>query len=370
MFLIPVTLLTGFLGSGKSSLLREILREPTLSNTAVVINEFGEVDIDGLLVTHSDERLIQTTSGCLCCTIRGDIRDTLYELFEGRRHAEVPPFTRLIVETTGLADPAPIIHTLMQDGRIGCRYSLGGVVTTIDSLCGEDTLNRHVESMKQAAVADRLLLTKTDLLTPSQRRSSLSRLKKSLNRLNPTAVVLDRHRKGFNFSKLFDTSLYDPIKKTDDVRKWLNAEAILSSHDHHNHDHHDIQAHNSHEQHAHDTNRHSASIQAQCFVFDAPFDMGPFIDALEELVADHGANLLRMKGVVQVRQRPDTPLVLHGVQHVLHPPIWLEKWPDADRRTKLVFITQNIDRSEIAGILNLHHGAPPTLPHESSAIAI
>ncbi len=226
---IPVTLLTGFLGSGKSTLLTQILTEPGFGDTAVVVNEFGEVGLDGFLVEHADDQIVEMTSGCLCCTIRGDIRETLLALYGRRDKGEIRAFRRLIVESTGLADPAPVIHTLMSDPSLERRYMLGGIVATIDAINGAGTLDAHVECVKQVAVADRLVITKTDLVEEFAVCRGVTQLIAKLRTLNPSAPILERHGLEFDLGRLFDTSLYDPETKTIDVRKWLNAEADQTS---------------------------------------------------------------------------------------------------------------------------------------------
>ena len=208
--IIPVTLLTGFLGSGKSTLLTQVLRDPRFHDTAVVVNEFGDVGLDGFLVQHSGEQLVEMTTGCLCCMIRGDIRKTLMDLHRRRAAGAVSPFTRLVVETTGLADPAPVIHTLMTDPRLAGRYMLGGVITCVDAVNGGTTLAHHDESVKQAAVADRIVLTKTDLAQDPATRTDLARLTAQLAELNPAAPLLERNASTFDPRNLFDTSLFDP----------------------------------------------------------------------------------------------------------------------------------------------------------------
>ena len=340
---IPVTLLTGFLGSGKSTLLTQILTEPEFGDIAVVVNEFGEIGLDGLLVEHSEDQIVEMTSGCLCCTIRGDIRDTLLALYARRDKGEIPAFRRLVVESTGLADPAPVIHTLICDPWLERRYMLGGIVATIDAINGAATLDAHAECVKQAAVADRLVITKTDLMEKSVAGKDLEPLKAKLRAFNPSAPILERHGRAFKLERLFDTSLYDPETKTIDVRKWLNAEAELDDGDHHGHERH----HHSHSEYPgqdpHDVTRHGSDIRSFVLTFDDPLPAEAFCSALEALTRTQGANLLRLKGIVNTTERPGCPLVIHGVQHVFHDPIWLDAWPDADERSRLVFITRQIE---------------------------
>ncbi len=325
---IPVTLLTGFLGSGKSTLLSIILREPQFWDTAVIVNEFGEVGLDNFLVEHSSKQLIEMTTGCLCCTIRGDIRQTLLTLHERRASGEIPAFSRLIVETTGLADPAPVIHTLAIDTSITDLFTLDGVITTVDVINGDSTLEK---CLKQVAVADRIVLTKTDLAKDPVSAKDVRRLRERLENINPGAMIQDRNDPQFSLARLFNTGQYNPSDRPDEVCAWLNAEAY------HDHDHGD----------GYDVNRHGTDIQAYSFVLDEPISTLTFTTALELLIADKGENLLRVKGVVHLAEMPGRPAVIHGVQHVFHDPVWLDDWPEDDHQTKLVFITRNIPKKTI-----------------------
>jgi G3E family GTPase len=386
---IPVTLLTGFLGSGKTTLLAAVLRDPRFSDTAVIINEFGEVGLDHVLVEASREDLVRMTSGCLCCTIRGDIRQTLVSLHAGLEAGRLPTFTRVIIETTGLADPAPVLHTLIADPWVSAGFTLSGVVTTVDAVNAEATLVRHRECVKQVAVADRLVLTKTDLAKDPASRRDLDRLIAATRRLNPGAAVLDRAGDGFDLRRLFDTALYDPTAKTIDVQHWLNEEAFAAAgrpgqpgthddeahghglggdhehdhehgHDDHGHgDHGDEHGHGDDDPHAarHDVNRHGADIHAFCIVRDQPVPALAFMLALELLVAHRGEDLLRVKGIVQVAERPEQPCIIHGVQHVFHEPVWLARWPTDDRRTRIVFITRGLPRDRIEPLIAAFSGA-------------
>ena len=230
--LIPVTVLTGFLGSGKTTVLNHILKQPGMAETAVIVNEFGEIGIDHLLVESATDDIVLLNSGCLCCTVRGDIADTLLDLFVGRANGKVPHFRRVVIETTGLADPAPILHTLISDPLVAGRYSLDGVVTTVDAVNGAGTLDRQPEAVKQAAVADRLLLTKTDLAEPD----AAAALKARLAALNPSAPLLPVAQGEVDPAVLFNLGFYDPQTKSIDVRRWLRDEAFEAGHEHH-HDH-------------------------------------------------------------------------------------------------------------------------------------
>ena len=353
---IPVTVLTGFLGSGKTTLLNKLLRRPELSDTAVIINEFGEIGLDHLLVEKSNEDgMVTLNSGCLCCTVRGDLVRTMSELFLKRSKGEVTPFKRMVVETTGLADPAPILHTLMTDPLLASRYRLDGVVTTVDGVNGGSTLDNHEEAIKQAAVADRLLLTKVDIAEAPK----LADLKHRLAHLNPGATAISISGGEIDPNKILNAGLYNPDTKTADVKRWLHEEAYAEdhhhghSHHHHGHDHGHDQGHghghdHGHgEQDPHNVNRHDDRIKAFCMTFDEPMSWSTVAAAFDALVTYRGPDLLRMKGILNVKDT-DKPVVIHGVQHVFHPPATLEAWPEGDdRKSRVVFITRDIAESTI-----------------------
>ena len=332
---LPVSVLTGFLGSGKTTLLSRLLHHPGMANTAVVINEFGEVGLDHMLVEKSGEDTILLNSGCLCCTIRGDLIDTLRSLFVRRAKGEIPEFDRLVIETTGLADPAPILHTLMSDPVLAARYRLDGVISTVDGVNGAMQLDNHYESVKQAAVADRLLVTKGDIAS----EDDVKDLTERLQALNPAAPIYPVQNGEIDPSTLFNCGLFDPAKKVPDVAKWLQEEAYAEhedSHDEHGHGH----------DHHHDTNRHDDSIRAFCLTYDKPLNWEGFVTWIEALIAVHGESLLRIKGILNVDET-DQPVVIHGVQHVFHPPTPLESWPDDDRRSRIVMITRDLNREPV-----------------------
>ena len=348
---IPVTVLTGFLGSGKTTLLNKLLRRPELADTAVIINEFGEIGLDHLLVEKSDdEGMVTLNSGCLCCTVRGDLVRTMSELFLKRSRGEVSQFKRMVVETTGLADPAPILHTLMTDPLLASRYRLDGVVTTVDGVNGASTLDNHEEAIKQAAVADRILLTKVDIADAPK----LAELKHRLQHLNPGAPFHVVATGEIDPNAILNAGLYNPESKTADVKKWLQAEAYEGSHDHghghhhHGHDHgHDHKHGDSGEQDPHDVNRHDDRIRSFCMTFDEPMSWATVAAAFDALVTYRGPDLLRMKGILNVKDT-DKPVVIHGVQHVFHPPATLDAWPEGDdRKSRVVFITRDIGESTI-----------------------
>ena len=340
---LPVSVITGFLGSGKTTLLAALLRHPGMDRTAAVINEFGEVGLDHHLIETGGEDLILMDSGCLCCTIRGDLVTTLRNLFLRRVRGEVPDFERVVIETTGLADPAPILHTLMSDPLLTARYRLDGVITVIDSVNGPFQLDSHIEAVKQAAVADRLVMTKTDLARDPASRADIERLTRRLTQLNPAAPLETAIQGAIEPESLFGAGLYNPATKQPDVAAWLRAEAY-AGHDH-----------------AEDVNRHGTDIRAFCLYHDNPLEWQTVADWFELLTATRGENLLRIKGILNVAGQ-DRPVAIHGVQHLFHPPVALAEWPDADRRSRIVFITRNLGeevvRRTLDGLTGGSDGAP------------
>jgi G3E family GTPase len=337
---IPLGVLTGFLGAGKTSLLNRLLRDDALADTAVIINEFGEIGLDHLLVKSIDDNMVLLQSGCLCCTLRGDLvsalENLLRDLDNGRAH-----FRRVILETTGLADPAPVLQTAMAHPYLVMRFRLDGVMTVVDAVNGAATLDEHIESVKQVAVADRIVLTKTDLLDTPERRQGRDALTARLRTLNPAATILDAAAGEATAEQLIACGLFDPDRKSPDVRRWL-AEEAYAERGAHDHTHH----------HGHDRNRHDDRIGAVTLTADTPipgsaFEM--FIDLVRSL---HGPKLLRIKGIVKIAETPQQPLVIHGVQHVMHPPAYLDAWPDADERSRIVVITRDLDPQAVSGLFD------------------
>jgi len=355
---LPVSVLTGFLGSGKTTLLSKLLQHPGMARTAVVINEFGEIPLDHLLVESSKEDVVLLNSGCLCCTVRSDLTDTLRGLYIKRAKGEIPEFDRVVIETTGLADPAPILHTLMNDPVLAARFRLDGVVTTVDAVNAETQLDNHMESVKQAAVADRIVLTKADLSDAPK----LALLNARLQALNPAAPRFPAVLGEIDPARLFDAGLYDPNSKSVDVLRWLKEEAYADQHDHHHHGHdHD---HHHDPRHGQDVNRHDDKIRAFCLYHDTPLPWDSVALWLELMTAYRGPDLLRVKGMLNVTEA-DGPVVIHGVQHVFHPPVVLEQWPSEDRRSRIVFITRDLPPSVIEEMLaSLLKGTNTATPAE------
>lgn len=329
---IPLTLLTGFLGSGKTTLLARLLRHPEMGETAVIVNELGEVGIDHHLLTRVDERTVLLDSGCLCCTLRGDLADELRSLVDRRDAGEIPHFRRVAVETTGLAEPAPILFTLLTDKVVRAHYRLDAVVTTVDAVNGLDQLERQPEAVKQAAVADRLVVTKADIAAAG----APERLAVRLREVNPHAAILtvvqgDIHP---------DTLLAAPLRDLREVADELAAGAARRPPRHGDgHGHADAHAG------GHSHRRGPDAAHAFSIILDGTLDWTAFGVWFSMLLQAHGSSVLRVKGLLDVGG--EGPLLLNGVQHVVHPPQHLPAWPDNDHRSRLVVIARGIEEAAV-----------------------
>jgi G3E family GTPase len=327
----PVSIITGFLGSGKTTLLNHLLQHPGMASAAVIINEFGEIGLDHLLVATPQENVVLLANGCLCCTVRGDLVSTLGELYRNRRDGVIPRFDKVVVETTGLADPVPIIQTAVTDPELAPLFRLDTVITLVDGVNGAGQLDQHPESVKQAAVADRLVITKTDL-APS---AAVAALRQRLARLNPGAQILAAVRGAVTPDCLFDAALHEPEADGATVARWLGEHAFARAPALHDH---------RHDPAGHDVNRHDDHIRAFCLYHDEPVSAAGLVMWLNMLAALRGANLLRVKGLINVEGRP---VAVHAVQTLIHEPVALDRWPDSERRSRLTFITRDMERAEI-----------------------
>jgi G3E family GTPase len=345
---IPFTVLTGFLGAGKTSLLNRLIHDPALAETAVIINEFGEIGLDHLLVKPVRDDVVLLQSGCLCCTLRVDLVEALEQLLRDLDNGRIT-FRRMMLETTGLADPVPVLQTAMAHPYLVQRFRLDGVITVVDAVNAGATLDQHLESVKQVAVADRIVLSKTDLLPAATREEAVQSVRARLRALNPAAPVLDAAAGEAAPRSLVGCGLFDPERKSPDVKRWLAEEAYAAQ-----------AQHGAHEHHHHDRNRHDERIRAFTLTADVPIPAASFEMFIDLLRSLHGPKLLRLKGIVQIAEEPDLPLVIHGVQHILHPAVRLEHWPDYDRRTRIVLITRDLRAGEVTPLFNaiLNRSAP------------
>jgi len=350
---IPLNIFTGFLGAGKTTLLNRLLKDPAMSDAAVLVNEVGDIGIDHNLYEIVEDGVILLSSGCLCCSVRGDLVNSLENLLRARDNGRCKPFNRVVVETTGIADPASVIHILMTQPYLTLRYRLDGVVTLVDAVNGMKTLDAHEEAVKQAAMADRLVITKTDL---PEGKAQLSALRERLKKLNPAAIVLEGE---VRVEDLIDAGLYNPGSKIPDVARWLREEAVIAAEEdahHHDHDHH----HHGHgHHHNHDqASRHDASIKAFSIATEQPIPFNTLEMFLDLLRSAHGDRILRMKGIVKLADDPSRPVVFHVVQHLMHPPARLEAWPDADRRSRIVCITKDLAPEMVRKMFDAFLGVP------------
>lgn len=354
---IPVSILTGFLGAGKSTLLNRLLKDPEMADTAVIINEYGEVGIDHLLVESSGDALVELSNGCVCCTVRGELTDTLVYFREALADGRIKAMQRVVIETTGLADPAPVIQSIIGNPAISQDFSVDGVITLVDAVNGLSTLGHHEEARRQAAVADRLVFTKLKLASSEE----VTELTDRIRALNPLAEIIDGDSALAAQYATLSAGLYDPATKIADVGRWLHDDDghdhicdddCGRDHHHHGHDHHD-------HSHDHHHGRHDDGIQSFSIIHDrpiAPQALSMFVDLLRSA---HGEKLLRMKAVVAMADDPDRPLILHGVQSVFHPPERLAKWPDpSDRRTRMVLITKDLPQEFVQSLFDAFTGTP------------
>jgi len=323
---LPVAVVTGFLGSGKTTMLNHLLAQPGMGDSAVIINEFGEIGLDHLMVERIDGETVVLASGCVCCALRSDLETTLRGLLGKMRKGRIPPFARVLVETTGLADPAPICQMLTGNPLVSHFFRLDALITTVDALHGGRQLEARPEARKQAALADRLLVTKTDLAPAA----ATAGLHAALAALNPAAGRIEVSAGVVDPDALFGAGGFDPATKSIDARRWLAAPPDASG----------------------DHREHTHGIAAHCFTVDAPLPWPLVQERLAVLRQLHGDRLLRFKALFAL-DNARGPVVIQGVHHVFHPPVELAAWPDADRRSRLVCITDGLAREALATVLAL-----------------
>ena len=361
--LIPVNVLTGALGSGKTTLLKALMRAPRLAGTMVLVNELGEVGIDHHLVEHASESTLLLENGCLCCAMRDDLKTALKDLHSRRACGGIPYYERIVVETTGIADPVPIAYTLLAEPVLQHHYRLGNVVTVVDAVNAPAQLDRFEESVRQVALADRLVLSKLDLAGAG----ALDALRLRLAALNPTAPVLAMDSSDLDPIDLLVTDVYDRRSKSREVERWMRStrEAMTADDGPTGHAGPHPVGDGSHPAGGHGA--HPTSIAACCFTFEATLDWTAFGVWMSMLLHRHGDRVLRMKGLLNVAGVPG-PVLVNGVQHLVHPPAHLDGWPDEDRRSRMVVISNGLGREEIERSLHAFNAIANPAPARAEAI--
>jgi len=351
---ILVTIITGFLGSGKTTLLNSLLNHPEMAQSAVIVNEFGEIGLDYDLVERSDESVVQLENGCLCCSVKGDLIDTFRDLYIQRQGGQLPKFERVVIETTGIANPGPILQIILTDPMVSSCYELDGVVTTVDAINGHFSLSSFPECVRQVAVADRVVLTKTDMIKPDDQQN-FDKTKQWISKINLTASVVESLSGSSDPGMLFGFGLKHPESKLAELESWLK---IIESKQENEGDELALEkasreeaaayyAKIGHAPTAEDEAAHDPNINTFCVVRDEPIDMETLRLFLEALTKEAGPNLLRVKGLLNIKQRPGHPAVIQGAQKIFHSLDWLEKWPSGDHRSRIVFITRGLDKAYI-----------------------
>ncbi len=353
---IPVTLVTGFLGSGKTTFINAALRSAELAKTVVVVNEFGEVGLDHQLFASSSDSVVVLENGCLCCTVRSDLVGTLNSLYHARQASEMASFDKVVIETSGLAEPGAVLQAFLSEPTLDGLYRIAGVVTLVDAVNWRGTAEAHDEAVRQVALADQIRITKLDLA--NDRESIVSRLLLELRRINPSAEIADIDWSSAAIARLLTTSGFDTSDPLADPRQWLNLQAYQKAPD----EHHDYQHHDHDHDHDHDRDEHDhrslahlegRGIENFVLMRETPLTREEVQFLLEGIGQNLGAGLLRVKGLVNVAEEPGRPAVIQGAQHLLHTMTWLDRWPDADQRTRIVFITQGIQRESLKDIIDL-----------------
>lgn len=348
---IPVTLVTGFLGSGKTTLINAALRAPELAKTLVVVNEFGEVGLDHQLFASSSDSVVVLENGCLCCTVRSDLIGTLNSLYHARQAGKIPAFDNIVIETSGLAEPGPVLQAFLSEPTLDGLYRVASVLTLVDAANWAGTSEAHEEFVRQVALADQIRITKLDLVT-GDRQNSSSRIRIDLRRINPSAEIAEADWSPPAVARLLTSPGFDAVDPEADPRPWLNVQAYENAaHDHNScdddHDHHD------HPGHAHSHDFEGRGIENFVLTRESPLTRAEAQFLLDGIAQNLGAGLLRVKGLVNIAEEPGRPAVIQGAQHLLHTMTWLDRWPDADQRTRVVFITKGIPRDDLNDIIDL-----------------
>ncbi len=339
---IPVTLVTGFLGSGKTTLINAGLKAPELSKTVVVVNEFGEVGLDHQLYTSSNDAVIVLENGCLCCTVRSDLIGTMNSLYHDRQSGRLPDFNNVVIETTGLAEPGPVIQAFLSEPTLDGLYRVASVVTVVDAVNWQATAESHDEAVRQVALADKILVSKLDL----GEARGFETLATELRIINPAAEIARVDFSSSAVAPLLMQRGFDAADPKADPTRWLSLA--------------------SYEAYAGETPKpdgvadqhlpgHLAARGIESFVLtrSAPLSREELQFLLDGILQNLGPSLLRVKGLVNVREERGKPAVIQGAQHLLHSMTWLERWPSADERTRIVFITQGIARDKLKEIIEL-----------------
>ena len=359
---IPITVLTGFLGSGKTTLLKTLLHHPEMAGAAIIVNEFGEVGIDDALIESATEETIMLPSGCICCAVRGDLVEALQRLYRQMQRDEIPAVSRVIVETSGLADPAPIAHTLMTEDDLFRIFQLDGIVATFDAELGPAQLASHFEPAKQISLADRIVLTKVDRVDEAQ----MTAAETAIRTLNRAAPIVRTIMGNAGPELIVGLAAFEPVAAKAHAETWLASEHHPAAQTPHTHECHD--AHCDHPDHHHDRDppehTHTHGIQSFAVTFDEPLDGAKLSLTMELLRMTHGDKLLRIKGIMNIKNEP-LPFVVHGVQHIFYPPTTLDAWPSDDRRSRLVFITKDLDRARVCEVLDGMFRPPERISEEN-----
>jgi len=348
---IPVTLVTGFLGSGKTTLINSALRSAEFAKTVVVVNEFGEVGLDHQLFASSSDSVVVLENGCLCCTVRSDLVGTLNGLYHARERGDIPAFDNVVIETSGLAEPAPVLQAFLSEPTLDGLYRVANVLTVVDAVNWAGTSEGHEEAVRQVALADQIRITKLDMVT-GDRQNSWSRIRLELRRINPSAVIDEVDWSAAAIAKLLSSRGFDATDPQSDPRPWLNVQAYgnaLHDHDAHDGDHHDHD-HSGRPQSFHLEGR---GIENFVLTRESPLTREEAQFLLDGIAQNLGTGLLRVKGLVNIAEEPGRPAVIQGAQHLLHTMTWLDRWPDGDHRSRIIFITQGIPRDSLRDIIDL-----------------